>query len=76
MRMCVPASCPRALLFCIECFPALAPPQHGFGVFTWPDGRKYEGDFERNEQHGKAQLFEREREMSSLGERANLEGDV
>lgn len=25
---------------------------HGKGVFTWPDGRKYEGDFYKDKKHG------------------------
>ena len=24
----------------------------GYGVYTWADGRKYEGEFMNNEQHG------------------------
>jgi hypothetical protein len=26
--------------------------QHGFGVETWPDGGKYEGNFEYGKKHG------------------------
>lgn len=25
---------------------------HGQGVYTWPDGRKYEGAWEENKMHG------------------------
>ena len=26
---------------------------HGKGVYTWPDGRKYDGDYVDNKMHGK-----------------------
>ena len=26
--------------------------KHGFGIFTWPDGRKYIGHWEKGKQHG------------------------
>ena len=26
---------------------------HGKGVYTWADGRSYEGDWEENNMHGK-----------------------
>lgn len=25
---------------------------HGKGVFTWPEGRKYEGEYEFDKKHG------------------------
>ena len=25
---------------------------HGRGVFTWPDGRKYEGEYVNDKKHG------------------------
>jgi len=27
--------------------------KHGEGEFTWPDGRKYKGQWENGKQHGK-----------------------
>ena len=26
---------------------------HGFGVYTWQDGRRYEGQYSYNKKHGK-----------------------
>lgn len=26
--------------------------KHGKGIFVWPDGRKYDGDWENGKQHG------------------------
>ena len=26
---------------------------HGYGVYTWPDGRKYEGEYQNDQKHGK-----------------------
>lgn len=25
---------------------------HGSGIFTWPDGRKYEGEYSNDKKHG------------------------
>ena len=25
---------------------------HGFGIYTWLDGRKYEGEYHMNKKHG------------------------
>ena len=25
---------------------------HGYGVYTWPDGRQYEGQYVMNKRHG------------------------
>ena len=25
---------------------------HGYGEYTWPDGRKYEGNYKYNKKHG------------------------
>ena len=27
--------------------------EHGYGVFTWPDGSQYEGNLANGKQHGK-----------------------
>lgn len=29
---------------------------HGFGTFLWPDGRKYEGEYQYNKKHGRGIL--------------------
>ena len=29
---------------------------HGYGTYTWPDGRKYEGMWRQGKQHGKATM--------------------
>ena len=29
----------------------------GFGVYTWANGRKYEGEWVNGKQHGKGKLF-------------------
>lgn len=26
---------------------------HGFGIYTWKDGRRYEGSYNLNKKHGK-----------------------
>ena len=26
--------------------------RHGHGVYTWPDGRKYEGEYSNDKKHG------------------------
>ena len=28
--------------------------RHGKGIFSWPDGRRYEGEWENDKRHGKA----------------------
>jgi len=25
---------------------------HGFGIYTWPDGRRYEGNYQYNKKEG------------------------
>ena len=29
---------------------------HGFGVFTWGDGKRYEGDYKNGVKHGKGKM--------------------
>ncbi len=31
---------------------------HGTGVFTWPDGRKFEGEYKNDRRDGKGKLTE------------------
>ena len=31
--------------------------EHGYGVFTWPDGSQYEGNWVYEKQHGKGLLL-------------------
>ena len=30
----------------------------GHGVFTWPDGRKYDGQWSKGKQHGRAKVYD------------------
>jgi hypothetical protein len=63
---------------------------HGFGIFTWPDGRVYEGEYKNNlkwghgkftwpdkEETGKSRIYEGKWEMNlqhGPGEYTNLHG--
>ena len=31
--------------------------KHGYGVYTWTDGRKYEGQWANGRQHGKGRFL-------------------
>jgi hypothetical protein len=33
--------------------------QHGKGLFKWPDGRKYNGNWENGKQHGQGVYWDR-----------------
>ena len=37
--------------------------RHGFGVQTWPDGTKYEGEFKYNKAQGKGKYFHKNGEI-------------
>jgi hypothetical protein len=30
---------------------------HGYGIFIWPDGRKYEGYYSDDKKHGKGKFY-------------------
>ena len=41
----------------IKRFKKLIKFQHGFGIFTWTDGRKYEGQWKFGKQHGEGNQY-------------------
>ena len=49
--------------------------EHGYGVFTWPDGSQYEGNWVYGKQHGKG-LFINDKgiEQEGIWENGKLHG--
>ena len=50
---------------------------HGFGIYTWPDGTRYEGGWWEGKMHGMSKLIDpqgvEKREIWVKGEKKNLD---
>jgi hypothetical protein len=40
--------------------------KHGFGVYSWPNGSKYEGQFKNDQKHGKGIITHENGKTSKL----------